>query len=119
MADRRCLAVTGAAATRLQLVMERRKRVCSVTEAVSEHDDSKEQPAFGAARPTARERLFASELIAQMRRASLQPPLLKGEPKVEVAALALALYFGQELGSDRAAKRLFNVGNGTDVKNDW
>ena len=55
-------------------------------------------------RPTTLERAVGCDIVIGMQNADCKPPLLQaGAGKPELAALSLALYFGQKFGGDRAS----------------
>ena len=89
--------------------------------AVSASNEADSAVISNADRPTATERAAAEQVVAAMRAADeggLKPPLLAsaaGPPKPHILALVLALEFGETFCSDRAAKRAFGVGKGTDI----
>ena len=101
--------------------MERRKRGAADPTAALQPSNSKKLAALAAERPTAAELLAAGDIIEKMRSADFQPPILQPgcNYKPSVAALGLALYFGQKFGSESVAKRTFGVGKGTDVTPTW
>ena len=97
--------------------MDGRKRARATDSHDLEQCGSHEPVLPPTGRPTTLERAVGCDIVIGMQNADCKPPLLQaGAGKPEVAALSLALYFGQKFGGDRASKRLFNVGNGTDVK---
>ena len=69
-------------------------------------------------RPRPSERKRAIRVIARMKAAGIiknrGPP-----PKPNVVACALALQLNEAFTDDNAAKRLFNVGVGTNVRGEW
>ena len=72
-------------------------------------------------RPTAAEREAAQHVIARMRAADVTPRILKGNASADakVVACALAMHFGQQLGTDQDAKDTFGVARPTDVRARW
>ena len=74
-----------------------------------------------ADRPTDAERAAARSVIEAMRRAAVEPKILKNNAPADpvVVACALAIHFGQKFDSDSAAKEQFDIPRTTNVKVRW
>ena len=85
------------------------------------------QPELGTPRgsvadhPTDAERAAAQSVIEAMRRAAVEPKILKNNAPADpvVVACALAIHFGQKFDSDSAAKEQFDIPRTTNVKVRW
>jgi hypothetical protein len=77
-----------------------------------------ERAAAAGKRPTPGELERATRMITRLKAAGIiknrGPP-----PKPNVVACAIALYLNEAFTDDNAAKRLFNVGVGTNVRGEW
>ena len=75
----------------------------------------------GSGRPTAAERQAAQQVIDKMREADVTPKILNANAPADTAVVecAVALHFGQCLGTDQGAKDHFGIARTTDVRNRW